>query len=349
MQRRRLIYIVGCALGLGLLPGFQLQRGLRRFRWRGSALGAEARIDLWLEGSDPARRLVALCVAEVDRLERIFSLQRRDSALSVLNREGRLLRPPLELVSVLETAGRIAELTDGAFDATVQPLWRLYADHFTGSGADPAGPSPREIERVGRLVDHAAVDAAPGAVRFTRPGMAVTLNGIAQGFIADRIAVLMQDHGAGSVLLDVGEVVAAGPPPDGGEWRVRAGSAGPVLGLAGGAVATSSPAAFTFDAVGRFSHLLDPSTLRPSIRATEVSVIADSAAIADALSTALAVRPVALPWHRFPGVRSVVRRALPSGRAEIDRPDLAGPGPRDHVAACRPYLADTDGGTRPPP
>ena len=101
---------------------------------------------------------------------------------------------------------------------------------------------------------------APGAVRFTRPGMAVTLNGIAQGFIADRIAVLMQDHGAGSVLLDVGEVVAAGPPPDGGEWRVRAGSAGPVLGLAGGAVATSSPAAFTFDAVGRFPHLLDPST-----------------------------------------------------------------------------------------
>jgi FAD:protein FMN transferase len=291
-------------------------------------LGAEARIDLWMDGPDRARQLVTLCVDEVDRLERVFSLQRRDSALSVLNREGRLLRPPLELVSVLETAGRIAELTGGAFDATVQPLWRLHADHFAGSGADPAGPSPREIERVGRLVDYAAVDAAPGAVRFTRPGMAVTLNGIAQGFIADRIAALMQDHGAGSVLLDVGEVATVGPPPGGGDWRVRAGSAGPVLGLAGGAVATSSPAALAFDAGGRFCHLIDPSTLRPSIRATEVSVVADSAATADALSTALAVRPAALPEHRFPGVRSVVRRALPSGRVEIDRP----------------YLADTDSG-----
>jgi thiamine biosynthesis lipoprotein len=294
-------------------------------------LGAEARIDLWMDWSDRARRLVALCVDEVDRLERAFSLQRRDSALSVLNREGRLLRPPLELVSVLETACRIAELTGSAFDATVQPLWRLYADHFAGSSADPAGPSPREIERVGRLVDHRAVDAAPGAVRFTRPGMAVTLNGIAQGYIADWLAALMQDHGAGSVLLDVGEVAAVGLPP-GREWRVRAGSAGPVAGLAGGAVATSSPAAFTFDLGGRFSHLLDPSTLRPSIRAAEISVIADSAATADALSTALAVHPAALPEHRFPGVRSVVRRALPSGRVEIDRPYLADTGGGEHAA-----------------
>jgi FAD:protein FMN transferase len=316
MQRRRFIRIVGCALGLGLLPGFQLQRGPWRFRWRGSALGAEARIDLWMDGSDRARRLVALCVAELDRLEGVFSLQRRDSALSILNRQGRLLRPPLELVSVLEAAGRISELTGGAFDATVQPLWRLYTDHFAGPDADPAGPSPGEIERVGRLVDHGAVDAAPHAVRFARPGMAVTLNGIAQGFIADRIAALVQDHGAGSVLLDVGEVAAVGPPPGGGEWQVRAGSAGPVLGLAGGAVATSSPAALTFDAAGRFPHLLDPSTLRPGIRATEVSVVADSAMIADALSTALAVRPAALPRHRLPGVRSVVRRALPSRLAE---------------------------------
>jgi thiamine biosynthesis lipoprotein len=162
--------------------------------------------------------------------------------------------------------------------------------------------------------------------------MAMTLNGIAQGFVADRIAALMQDHGAGSVLLDVGEIAAVGAPPDGGEWQVRAGSAGPVLGLAGGAVATSSPVALTFDGGGRLSHLLDPSTLRPSVRAEEVTVAADSAMIADALSTALAVRPAALPRHRLPGVGSVVRRALPSRQAEIDRPDLT----------------DTDGGIRSP-
>jgi FAD:protein FMN transferase len=120
------------------------------------------------------------------------------------------------------------------------------------------------------------------------------------------------------VLLDVGEIAAVGVAPDGGEWKVRAGSAGPVLGLAGGAVATSSPAALTFDAGGRYPHLLDPSTLRPSSHAAEVTVVADSAMIADALSTGLAVRRVALPRHRLPGIRSVVRRALPSRPAGID-------------------------------
>jgi thiamine biosynthesis lipoprotein len=102
-----------------------------------------------------------------------------------------------------------------------------------------------------------------------------------------------------------------GLAPNGGEWKVRAGSAGPVLGLAGGAVATSSPAALTFDAGGRYPHLLDPSTLRPSSHAAEVTVVAGSAMIADALSTALAVRPATLPPGRGLGVREIVGRAMP--------------------------------------
>jgi FAD:protein FMN transferase len=310
MRRRRCLRVLAAGAGLALFPAPGGGAPPRR-RWRGAALGAEARIDLWLDDPARAERLVGSCLAEIDRLERIFSLQRRDSALATLNREGRLHRPPPELVLVLEAAERVAGLTGGAFDATVQPLWRLYADHFAAPGADPAGPPPRAVERAARLVGRGVVEAAPGAARLARPGAMVTLNGIAQGFIADRLAALLRGEGAASVLLDVGEIATVGPGPGGADWRVRAGPAGPSLHLAEGAVATSSPSALAFDPRRRFPHLLDPSTARPAAAAARVTVVADSAMTADALSTALAVRPGALGPELRRHVRQVVTVAEP--------------------------------------
>ena len=302
MHRRRLLRLLAISGGLAALPA---RRGDRvHYRWRGAALGAEARIDLWLDDRLRAERLVRLCLAEVDRLERVFSLQRQDSALSVLNRAGRLPRPPLELVSVLETARRVSELSGGAFDVTVQPLWQVWADE--------AGPTRRRLERAGRLVDWRAVEVGPAEVRLARNGMAVTLNGIAQGHIADRVADLLRNEGLGGVLLDLGEIAATGIPPQGGDWRIRAGLGGPVLALAEGAVATSSPAGHWLDRARRLPHLIDPMTLRPTVAASEVTVVADRAVIADALSTALAVRPEAPLAYRGLGVREILRRPMQS-------------------------------------
>lgn len=283
-RRRRFLRVLAASAGLALLPGSDPAVARLRHRWRGSALGASARIDLWAEERQRAEGLVRACVAEIDRLERIFSLHRADSALSALNQAGRLSRPPLELVSVLEAAARIARLSGSAFDVTVQPLWRFYADHFARRGPNAAGPEPGALERVRPLVGHAAVEVEPGAIRLARPGMALTLNGIAQGFIADRIATLLQDSGMASAFLDVGEVRAVGSAPDGQAWP-----------MSRPAAATSSPAALTFDGAGRLPHLLDPATLRPCRGAGEVTVEAESAMIADALSTALAIRPDCLP------------------------------------------------------
>lgn len=309
MQRRRFIRVAASAAGLACLPGAAPLPAGSFWRWRGAALGAEARVELATEDRVLARRLVGLCVAEIDRLERVFSLHRADSALSCLNRDGELRDPPLELTLVLEAAARVAALTDGAFDPTVQPLWRLHARHF--ASGDPAGPPRSELERLRPLVDHRALEAGPAWARFARPGMAATLNGIAQGFIADRLAELLRDAGMASAFVDAGEIRALGTAPGGSGWPVRAGTDGPLLAAADSAIATSSPAAFAFDAAGRCGHLLDPATLRPSPAAVEVTVVAESAMLADALSTALAVRPsLALPAGL--GVREIVRRPLPA-------------------------------------
>lgn len=302
MRRRRILRLLAVAGGLAVLPGHRAPGLPPHLRWRGSALGAESRIDLWLDDPALARQLILRCVAEIDRLERIFSLQRADSALAALNRDGQLRQPPAELVTVLQAAQRMAGLSGGAFDVTVQPLWRLYADHYADPAGDAAGPPPRALAAVGRLVGAEGVEVARNRVRLARPGMALTLNGIAQGFIADRVAELVRAAGEVSTFLDVGEVATVGHAPTGGGWLVQARAGGALLDLAGGlAVATSSPRSLSFDPAGRRSHLLEPATLAPTASTAEVTVVADSAMVADMASTAWCIRPGCLPAdHRLP-------------------------------------------------
>jgi thiamine biosynthesis lipoprotein len=197
------------------------------------------------------------------------------------------------MVTLLSTARQISELTDGAFDVTVQPLWRLYADHFNQPDADPNGPPETTIESAKSLVDYTAVDVSSSKIRLARRGVAITLNGIAQGYITDRVADLLRAHGIEQTLIDLGEIRALGSRPDGRPWQVaieRGNRQGPIE-LVDRAIATSSPMGTAFDRSGRFHHLFDPDTGRPSATCEQLSIVAKRATLADALSTALATMP----------------------------------------------------------
>ena len=323
--RRRFLAIAAAAAGFPLAAAGARAETAHLHRWSGIALGAAAEIVLHDPDAARARRLIARCVAEVDRLEDVFSLYRPLSALSRLNRDGRIAAPPLELVALLAEARVYSERTEGAFDATVQPLWRLHAAHFARPGADPRGPTEADLARVQALVDYRAVEIEPSEIRFARQGMAVTLNGIAQGYITDRVAALLQDAGMGDVLLDIGEVRALGHHPEGRPWRVGLRHAAEpetvarTVALADHAVATSAGIASPFEPTGRHHHLLDPATGRPAPGTGQVSVIAPRATTADALSTALAVSPparVAQLAARFPEIEVVTDAAAASEDGE---------------------------------
>ncbi|MCR6630570.1 MAG: FAD:protein FMN transferase [Magnetospirillum sp.] len=142
MKRRRFLAITAAAGALAASPARAFH--LDPVEWRGTALGAAASLTIHHEDRDVALALLARCEAELARLEAIFSLYHPDSALVRLNRDGRLDGPPLDLLGLLGTAGRVWHLSGGAFDPTVQPLWELYARHFSQPGADPAGPPAAE-------------------------------------------------------------------------------------------------------------------------------------------------------------------------------------------------------------
>ncbi len=264
--------------------------------WRGLALGNLASIEIRHAEPTKATRLLTRATAEIERLESILSLYRPDSALNRLNRDGILHDPPLDLVRVLAQARDFGGITGGAFDVTVQPLWRVYADHFMPTNADPAGPSSKLLEQVLARVGYRSLEIEPSVIGLDRGGMAVTLNGIAQGYLTDRIAELLRNEGLEHVLVDLGEIRALGTRSGATPWLAGIGDPGGVapvakVDLADMALSTSGSYGFRFDAAGRFHHIFDPRTGTCPRRYASVSVIARSATAADALATACNLLP----------------------------------------------------------
>lgn len=298
LTRRRLIVIAATAAGSAYLAGARTAAAGDPVRWRGSALGAQVSIEIHHPDRAEAERLVDRCVLDVRRLEQQFSLYRADSAISTLNRTGILVSPDADMVALLQAALRFSDLTGGAFDPTVQPLWQLYADHFASQRPDSEGPLPQQLAEALAKVGRAGLLVSEDRIALTRRGAAVTLNGIAQGYATDRVAERLREAGLSTTLVNIGEIRAIGARPEGTPWRVgladpeRPGALTETVDLVDRAVATSAGAGFRFDAKGRFTHLFDPTTGRSPSRYSTVSVMAPTATEADALSTAFSLMPL---------------------------------------------------------
>lgn len=269
LNRRRFLSIAAAS---GVLAGSPALAGAPVAHWKGRALGAGASMQLVGMDSAEAAPLFAQVEAEVLRLEKVFSLYLPDSELAQLNANSTLTAPSFDLLQVLSLSGRLHRATGGRFDPTIQSVWQAKA-----TGGDVAAAQ----NAVGW--QHVSFDSA--AVRLGA-GQSITLNGIAQGYITDKIAALLRGQGLRDVLVDMGEVVGLGQRPDGGAWKMGvAAPDGTVLHrvqLTDRALATSA-AEGTVLAGG--SHILDPAGGRSAHGI--VSVSAPSAALADGLSTAL--------------------------------------------------------------
>ncbi|YBV96527.1 FAD:protein FMN transferase [Phyllobacteriaceae bacterium JZ32] len=292
LSRRRVIAISAAAAGLALLPAGVRAAIPTATEWRGRALGASASLTLNHPDRQEARRLLERIEAEIRRLERIFSLYMPGSELVRLNRDGALDNPSAELVELLAACRTYWNVTGGRFDPTVQPLWETYRDHFASGGA---GSLEQSIAAVLPKVGFDGVRMDRNRIALAKPGMGLTLNGIAQGYITDRVVGMIRAAGLTSCLADIGECRALGLATDGSAWRVGIdnplgnGEVAKVLEVRDRAVATSSPLGFRFEESGRYNHILDPRTGLSARRYVGVTVVAGHAAEADAFSTGLSL------------------------------------------------------------
>ena len=311
VTRRRFIAVSACGAAFSGLRSASAQAAPT---WRGVALGASASITLHTADADQANEVIASAVAEVSRLEKLFSLYRPNSAIAKLNGQGRLDHPDPEFLAVLSLSDAVFKATGGAFDPTVQALWaKLAALHAEGA---PGREDVLEAcGRAGNRVGFDLVDVRNDQISFARSNMALTLNGIAQGYITDRVTDLLRAAGMKNILVHMGETRAIGVSADGTPWRAGITlSALPrrtvrTLLLRDRALATSATFGTTFDADGTVSHILDPHARMPTRLRRQISVEAPTAALADALSTAaclLTDRQARAAMDRFDDCRIVL-------------------------------------------
>lgn len=319
ISRRQALGILAAsaALPLGVM-GLRLVGPAAAFHeWHGEALGGAASMRLWHANPGHARRTLTHMAAEIARLEAVFSLYRADSELSRLNAEGRLAGASRDLIAVIEAAREVSAASGGAFDPTVQPLWTLYETHFRRAGGPGSGPAAADITATLRLVGHERLEIAGRSVRLSSPGMALTLNGIAQGYITDVVADLLRNEGFEHVVVAVGETRVLGAHPEGRPWQIAlrdmAGATDRSIALTDEASATSGGYGTVFDPTGNHHHIFDPATGASASRLAEAVVTAPRAMAADALATALCVAGEARA--------AAILATSPGARAMLTRPD----------------------------
>lgn len=271
VSRRRFLTVFAAAAVAGSSKAGPLTR--ERFR----ALGTDAQLTL-VGRPGSARTALQACRQELAAIESTFSLYDPRSMLSRLNRDGQIVTSE-RFSDLLRHALAMAEVTDGAFDPTIQPVWRALANN-------------RDLNRARDLVDWQYVQPTAGSVRFLRGGMALSFNGIAQGYAADRVSAVLAEHGFADTLVDLGEFAARGRK-HGRPWRLgirdpNSGRIAAEIEAKGGAIATSEP---NGTRIAGHSHIIDPLN-RDGDRWASITVEAHEAWRADALSTAVAASPI---------------------------------------------------------
>ena len=245
---------------------------------------------LWLQAAhydvDRLETALSSCVTLLHDIERELSLYIATSALSRLNATGQFQGYAPHLFKLLKIANSVSAQCDGLFDVSMQPLWRVWQ---AARELDRV-PSRKLIDATCQRVNWREISITPEAIRFELEGMAVSLNGIAQGYAADEVRKNLISHGITNARIDTGETASINPigVTDSESFHIEdrfnvGTGTGPTVAPNGRAMATSSDAHTTFFG-HQDHHILHPRTGYSPQYWASVTVISSSCTLADALT-----------------------------------------------------------------
>lgn len=303
-NRRRFFALAAGACAAG--GWWRWRRDLHPVTMSSQALGAK--VTMRALHADEAMAVTAMnaAFAELEAIESVMSLYRPESELCRLNRDSVLERPDARLLEVLRFAAQVSKKSGGAFDVTVQPLWALQG----------TTPDERTLARV----DWKKLRVTSERLVLEK-GMAVTLNGIAQGYAADAAMRVMRAHGVEHALIDAGEFSARGKNQENVPWRIgiqhprRRDAFAALARLENRCLATSGDYETAFSDDFSRHHIFDPRTGESPGELASVSVLAPTAMAADALSTTIFVLGAKRGMeflHDYPGADALL--ILKNGR-----------------------------------
>lgn len=254
------------------------------------AMGTPCDIQLYAQTQAEARRVAEAAIADVRRLEALYSRYRSDSFLSAINRvaaTGGRITVDEETAGLLNYAATCHEQSEGLFDITsgiLRRAWRFDLGTL---------PEPAQIQALLEKVGWHKLRWQPPVLKFPMPGMEIDFGGIVKEYAVDRAAALCQGAGIRHGVINLGgDIKVIGPRADGSPWRIgvrhprHKETVMQTLLLREGALASSGDyeRCIIVDGI-RYGHVLNPKTGWPVRHLTAVSVIADFCVVAGSAST----------------------------------------------------------------
>ncbi len=282
------------------------------------AMGSLLRLSAWTTDEASAVAAFDQAFREFDRLESLLSIWKPGSDVVRLNDAAGLAPVAVspDTMTVLEAAAQASEWTGGKFDitfGTLTGLWKFDHDQ------DNTIPDQRAIEARLPLVDYrlVRVDRAARTAYLARAGTRIHLGGIGKGYAVDRAAAILRERGLSDFLIQSGGDLYVAGLNDGAPWKLAIadprGSGGQsfaTLEMSNGTFSTSGDYERFFIKDGvRYHHLIDPDSGRPAAGTRSVTIVTDSAMLADVLSTGVFIMgPVAgmALIERLPQVEGVI-------------------------------------------
>lgn len=279
-------------------------------------MGTVVQITVSGRSEEPARAAMSEAFAEIERIDGLVSSYRPESLIARLNREGYQRKIPLgkDIFGLLRDAAAVSERSGGAFDVTIWPVSKLWG--FDKGGALPDPELLRAaVAKVG--YKYLIFDSGDYSVGFSLDGMGLDLGAIAKGWAVDRAMGKLAARGITNAIIDAGgDLRIAGSRPGKDFWRIgvqhprEPGELLLTFDLTDTAIVTSGDyERFFMEGGVRYHHILDPATGMPAAGCRSVTVVAPTAAEADAAATAVFVlgaeRGIAFLRSR-PGLRGVI-------------------------------------------
>ncbi|WP_035655646.1 FAD:protein FMN transferase [Flavobacterium filum] len=260
-------------------------------------LGSPFEMTVVAKDSVEGNYFIQKAIEEVKRIEHLISDWIPNTQISKVNQSAGItpVKVDQEVFQLIDRAIKISKLTNGAFDisyASMDKIWK-----FDGSMKEM--PTEEAIKNSVAKVGYQNIilNEKESTIFLKNKGMKLGLGGIGQGYIADKIKVLLIESGCKSGIVNVsGDIFAWGKQPDGKPWTVAI--VNPInknkvfatFPLEDSAVETSGSYEkyVTFNGK-RYSHIIDPRTGYPATGIVSVSVFAKTTEVADALATGVFV------------------------------------------------------------
>ncbi len=284
-------------LFLVLFPAWGQPPSLVTVRRSEKLLGAVVEVTVTAEDEEIGYINIAEALAEMQRLERRLSADDPESEVSRINASAGISPVAVspELFKLLKRAVQISELTSGSFDITtgaLKAIWRF-------DGSLKGVPGPREIAETLPLVGYRKLQLDPekGTVFLPVAGMKLDLAGIDKGYVADRAKeVMLAKQVPGGMINVGGQITVWGQKATGEKWLlgvsdpVKVGHIRAWIPLIESSVSMIRPEAHYLQHNGvTYGEVLNPANGMPVSGLEQVTVLARSAELSQALATAVCV------------------------------------------------------------